>query len=237
MVLLILSALMLVLTHLFSHKIYKVDLLPRSSWLSFAGGASLAYAMMQLLPELAEGQRAFTDLQHWSEWGNVWSFALGGVVLFYMLDVATRRSARRKAAHEEHPVALFWANLGAFSLYNAITGYLLAEEPRQAPQAMLFFTLAMALHFMVTDHGLRRDHPRRWFGRGRWVVAGMFLLGVALEQVWEVPEHILYGLMSFLGGSVLLTVIKEELPDDRESRLMPFVLGVAVYAALLIFAE
>lgn len=32
------------------------------------------------------------------------------------------------------------------------------------------------------------------------------------------------------------TALKEELPEERQSRFLPFVLGDAVYAGLLIFA-
>ena len=36
------------------------------------------------------------------------------------------------------------------------------------------------------------------------------------------------------GGSVVLNVLKEELPDDQDSRFWPFALGAAAYSALLL---
>ena len=41
-------------------------------------------------------------------------------------------------------------------------------------------------------------------------------------------------LSSFLAGGIVLNVLKEELPEDRDSSFLPFALGVAGYGALLV---
>ena len=38
----------------------------------------------------------------------------------------------------------------------------------------------------------------------------------------------------FLAGHVVLNVLKEELPEDRESKFSAFALGSGAYAALLL---
>ena len=40
-------------------------------------------------------------------------------------------------------------------------------------------------------------------------------------------------LFAFLAGGVVLNVLKEELPEDRQSRFLPFLLGAGGYALLL----
>ena len=45
----------LAVVHLFSSKLRFLDVTPRSIWLSIAGGISVAYVFVHLLPELAEG--------------------------------------------------------------------------------------------------------------------------------------------------------------------------------------
>jgi hypothetical protein len=42
---------------------------------------------------------------------------------------------------------------------------------------------------------------------------------------------------AFLAGGVVLNVLKEELPEDRQSRIAPFAVGAAAYAVLLVLAE
>jgi hypothetical protein len=41
-------------------------------------------------------------------------------------------------------------------------------------------------------------------------------------------------LFAFLAGGVVLNVLKEELPEERESRFWAFALGAASYTALLL---
>jgi hypothetical protein len=49
-------------------------------------------------------------------------------------------------------------------------------------------------------------------------------------QVSDVAVDVLF---AFLAGGVILNVLKEELPEERQSRYLPFAAGAAVYAALL----
>jgi hypothetical protein len=46
----------------------------------------------------------------------------------------------------------------------------------------------------------------------------------------------LIALTAFVGGSVILNVLKEELPEDRQSRFGAFLVGAAAYSALLLAA-
>ena len=48
----------LAMVHLFSGRVRFLDVLPRSRWLSVAGGISVAYVFVHLLPDLAEEQEA-----------------------------------------------------------------------------------------------------------------------------------------------------------------------------------
>lgn len=50
----------------------------------------------------------------------------------------------------------------------------------------------------------------------------------------ELGEAALALLFAFLAGGVVLNVLKEELPEERESRFGAFALGLAAYAALLL---
>ena len=43
-------------------------------------------------------------------------------------------------------------------------------------------------------------------------------------------------LAAFLAGGVILNVLKEELPEERKSRIAPFFIGAFGYAAILLLA-
>jgi zinc transporter ZupT len=68
----------------------------------------------------------------------------------------------------------------------------------------------------------------------RWILAGAVLGGWALGVAVELPEEAIAVLFAFLAGGIVLNVLKEELPEERESRFLPFLLGSAGYAALLL---
>ena len=223
----------LALVHLFAGRLWFLDGVPRSRALSFAGGVSVAYVFVHLFPEVQEAGAAI----HESEFGplalfaehHVYLVALAGFVLFYGLE----RFAQRSGRGAEDP-DVFWLHVGSFGAYNALVGYLLLHREGTGVTSLLFFFVAMALHFVVNDYGLREHHGTLYRRRGRWLLAAAILVGVAVGVAVAVPEGVLAVLFAFLAGGVILNVIKEELPEERESRFPAFAAGTAGYAALLL---
>ncbi len=95
----------------------------------------------------------------------------------------------------------------------------------------------MALHFVVNDQGLREHHGRDYDREGRWILAASPLLGWALGLVASVPALAVASLFAFLAGGVVLNVLKEELPEERESRFWAFALGSGLYAGILLLTR
>lgn len=102
--------------------------------------------------------------------------------------------------------------------------------------ALVLFALAMAVHFVVNDYGLRRDHKEAYTRLGRWIISAAVVLGWAVGVAVEVLEAAIAGLTAFLAGGVIMNVLKEELPEERQSRFWAFAAGATAYAALLLVA-
>jgi hypothetical protein len=234
--------------HLFAGKIRFLRVVPRSRWLSMAGGVSLAYVFVHLLPEITERQAAIaaeTDPAHplVAAGGERLLFivALVGFAAFYGLEQIASHSRRESTvgtvggdAETETSASVFWLHIGSFSVYNALIGYLLLHREEMGLWSLLFYFVAMALHFTVNDYGLH-DHHREAYRRvGRWILAAAVLVGFAVGYFVGVPEAVLSLLLAFIAGGVILNVIKEELPDDRQSRFWAFAAGVSVYGGLLL---
>ena len=94
----------------------------------------------------------------------------------------------------------------------------------------------MGVHFVVNDYGLRRDHKGAYDRVGRWVLAAAVLAGWLVGLFFEVSEAALAVLFAFLAGGVIMNVLKEELPEERESRFWAFALGAALYSVVLLVA-
>jgi hypothetical protein len=94
----------------------------------------------------------------------------------------------------------------------------------------------MGAHFVVNDLGLREDHKGAYERAGRRVLAAAVFAGWAVGLLFEVSEAALAVLFASLAGGVVMDVLKEGLPEERESRFWAFVLRAGLYAAVLLVA-
>lgn len=215
---------------------------PRSRWLSGAGGVAVAYVFLHILPELAEHQRTFSqalELPDQTADSLVYLVALAGLATFYGLEraaKASRRQARGAGKPDAVEAELFPLHIGSFAFYNVLIGYLLLHREEVGVASLLIYFAAMALHFVTSDYGLREDHKHRYDQNGRWITAAAVLGGWALGAVTEVAEVPVGFLFAFLAGGVVLNVLKEELPEERQSNFGAFALGTAGYALILVAA-
>ncbi len=231
----------LALVHAGAGKLRYLHAIPRSAWLSFAGGVSVAYVFIHVFPELEEAQQAFDEhgvmafLKH-----HAYLVALAGLATFYGLERWVKRRQgtdreRASASQGKKKVGIFWLHIGSFALYNALIGYLLVYR-ENTPLEMLFFFLAMSFHFLVNDHGLVQHHRNVYLSQGRWVLSLAVVIGWMIGRSVNVGEAITSTLFAFLAGGIVLNVLKEELPEERQSRFWPFAGGAAGYSALLLIA-
>lgn len=236
----LLAAIGLALIHLIAGKLRFLEGTPRSRWLSIAGGVSVAYVFLRLLPELNEGQEALSEALEGTPGfleSHVYLIALIGLAVFYGLDRLALRSREQTPGEGEDDKAspgVFWLHIGSFALYNAIIGYLLLHREQPGVSALLLFFVAMALHFLVNDYGLREHHKDDYDRWGRWVLAAAVLVGWLVGLVTEISEAAIAILIACIAGGVILNVLKEELPAERASRFGAFALGAGIYAAILL---
>lgn len=225
----------LALIHLFAGKLRFLSALPRSRWLSFASGISVAYVFMHLLPELREAQEVLAEEVSGvlaAVDSHIYLIALAGLTVFYGME-RLAKSSRDKEADDTPSNTVFWIHIGSFSVYNALIGYILAERAAE-PTNFWLFLFAIGLHFFVNDFGLRQHHKHVYHDRGRWVLAAAVLAGAGAGLLVRVSELALLIPIAFIGGGVILNVLKEELPEERQSNFGAFLAGTVAYAALLL---
>lgn len=84
--------------HLFAGRLRFLDVTPRSRWLSAAGGISVAYVFIHILPDLAEEQETLREVAGESlafiEY-HIYLISLVGLAVFYGLERAAKASRRR----------------------------------------------------------------------------------------------------------------------------------------------
>lgn len=232
-----LVAVSFVAIHVWGGRLQFLNQAPRSIWLSLAGGVAVGYVFLHLLPELQEGQRHVDE--HAGGWtgfvdNEIYLVALAGLTAFYGLErfaVAARQASRTTERGDHTPAPVFWIHIGSFALYNILIGYLLVRSERDN---LLLYGLAMGLHFLVNDQGLRAHHQHRYDDVGRWLLAAAVMAGWLLGVQVGLGPTAVNLLIAALSGGVVLNVLKEELPEQRESRFWAFFAGVVVYGGLLL---
>lgn len=230
----------LAVVHLLARNLRFLQVVPRSRWLSFGSGVSVAYVFIHILPELSEQQESIQEAlsrQLLFLENHVYLIALVGVAAFYGLERLVKASRQQNQATGEGDVAdrhVFWIHMTSFAVYNALIGYLLLHRETPGLLSLLTFAVAMGLHFIVNDYGLRQDHKKSYDHSGRWILAAAIIVGWAIGTGTKIHQAAIAVLFAFLAGGVILNVLKEELPEERKSRFWAFALGASIYTVLLL---
>jgi hypothetical protein len=233
-------AILMVLGHLFAGNLRLLPRISRNICLSAAGGVSVAYVFIHLLPELqvaqvivSESPNAFLDfIEH-----HIYLIALMGLSIFYGLEWMVRQSARQQSQGQnrvQSETKIYWLHIGSFAANNVLIGYLLVHRGESDMRSLVLFVIAMGLHFLVNDNALNDHHEDDYARRGRWILAAAILIGWMLGYLIKLPELYIYMLLAFLAGGIILNVLKEELPDEGQSDFRAFIIGVVAYTALLL---
>ncbi len=232
-------AIALALVHGFISRIEVDAFIPKYRWISFAGGVSMGYVFLDIFPELSHAQE---ELAHSNFWllnyleNHVYLLALLGLTLFYGLDrwvILSRQSNQADNNGNQADTMIFWIHMAAYALLNLIFGYLLQDLVHSLWQCLLFF-VAVALHFFIVDHSLREHHRSLYDKQGRWLLTAAILVGAIAGESIELNEATLSIIWSFLAGSILLNILKKELPEAQQTCFWSFVSGATLYSVLIL---
>lgn len=232
-------ALTLGLIHIYAGNLKALKVTPRSHWLSLGSGVSVAYVFVHILPDLSAAQQDFqsqvqvlASIEH-----HIYIVSLIGMLVFYGLERTAKASREQSLAEGDGDTTqpgVFWLHMASFAGYNALIGYLLMHREEPGVWSLVMYAIAMALHFVVNDYSLAEDHKRAYTRAGRWILSGAILFGWVVGSQTEINQVVTASLFAFLAGGIVLNVLKEELPQARESRFGSFAAGALSYSALLL---
>ncbi|MEG9298305.1 hypothetical protein V6B33_17715 [Mangrovibacillus sp. Mu-81] len=232
-------AVLLAVVHISGKHLKFLEVLPRSRFLSIAGGVSVAYVFVHILPELEEHQESLSESSEMLTFLNHHAYlvALIGLLMFYGIEkmVSTsRKENRMETGENEAGTGAFWLHISTFFVYNGLIGYLLVHRDVEGWMNLLLYVIAMGLHFFVVDYGLRTHHRTIYNAVGRWILAGAIVFGWLIGAMTEIHDILLALLFAFLSGGIVLNVLKEEIPDEKESSFISFFSGTIGYVVLLL---
>ncbi|WP_245831016.1 hypothetical protein [Sediminibacillus massiliensis] len=193
----------------------------------------MAYVFVHLLPDLKAHQDNVEGIISNSFWTAVehhlYIVAMLGLALFYGLEKLAKSKKTNKDEDKVYQIHMI-----SFSLYNALIGYLLVSEEFDGVTGMFFYFLAMGVHFVSNDHSLRDMLQEQYDRRGRWLLSISIGMGGILGVLFEIPEWFISVLFAILAGGVIVNVLKEELPEERNSKFGAFLVGMVGYTIILL---
>jgi hypothetical protein len=216
------------LVHLYAGKVRRLSKHFQARFLSVGGGVAIAYVFLDLLPKLAESdfivnqslQGTIPFLER-----HAYIMALLGFLLFYLVDKAPTTLRDRRS---------YLLSLGSYALFNFLVGYAVVDQDNPEVQPLVLFTFAMGLHYFTNDYSLSKHHVNDYKNSGKWILILSIFLGW-FSGVWvSMPTVVIALVSAFIGGGVIMNVIRHELPKDNPNNLGAFLLSAALYAALLL---
>jgi hypothetical protein len=212
---------------------------------SLAGGAAVAYVFMQLSPELQEAESSFREAtSHLSIRALDYGIHLAtmvGFLLFYGIEELVIRSRgdeerrSRRDAKRVHP--LFRVHLIAFGAYAWIVTYLLVQSLVQTVISLVFYAIAMTMHFLAVAHALRDEHGDLYDRVGGKALAASCAAGWICGKSFELPEPVVGVLLGLVAGGIIANTMISELPREKQGKFLPFMIGALVYAGITLLAR
>ena len=220
--------------HLSASKVAGLKERTQDTLASLGGGVAVAYVFVHLMPELATGGKELSD-------ANVVSFAptpvaeallflvaLVGLVLFFVLDV-------RAEEGRVSSVSAYRIHLVSFAIISGLYAYTMPSLVSTGWDYAVLLTTVLFAHILLADRALARAHPHQFKYETRWVGIAAIVIGLAAAYFLPPASDLVLAVATaFLGGGLLMTTFREELPSASRARLPWFLLGTAVMTALLL---
>ena len=192
------------------------------SIISFGAGMSVAYVFVHLMPELHDVRSAFAasvSMPLRYEGMAIYFVALVGFLVFYGLDHL--RTRLRESATAEQAGAALKLHVGGFAAYVLLVAYLLVHNLAETPTSTALYAFAIAVHFLGVDHALREEHGAAYERVGRFVLAGMAILGWGVGLLISLPPYVIALCVAFVSGAIIMNSTIMELPSEKDGRFPP----------------
>ena len=232
-----LATLFLVMFHYFSP--WFTNHLPGNgrSFVSFAGGVAVAYVFLHMLPNLVEYNKPIGSFLLNNQWLSpftellIYIVALFGFLVYYGFDLLAERY--REEGNDDGLV--YELHLAMFCLYNFLITYTMSLRAQSSITATILFTIAMALHFVLTDRKFSRFYSLKFNHLGRFILIIALLIGWLCSVIFD-PVNVLVAafMVAFLAGSILLNVFREELSAAGITSYCWFTFGVILISFIFL---
>lgn len=210
-----------------------------ANFVSFAAGVGSVYVFIHMLPQLSHGQHlleeAFPTIHFTGSQYTIYLIALTGFLFFYMFD--TFLTHTRRLPTDEYStnseLAFYWTNVIFISLYNMLIGYFVGSYDLDNVSYRIIYLIAYVVHFLAIRHGIYHVFPKKYERQGKYpMIVGLFI-GYFIGFFFPVSGLVLSITEALLTGAMILSVFKHELPNEQDSKMKAFTIGIL--SSILLF--
>ncbi|PYZ91690.1 hypothetical protein CR194_18870 [Salipaludibacillus keqinensis] len=219
----------------FANHIIRSSSLGKIKWMSLAGGIAVSYIFVYILPSLHHEQDDFGDtaLELAME-SELYFFGLIGIVVFYTLSKLAERHRYRSGATIED--SFFFIQTSLFFIYNMLISYIMFAAD-QTTEQVIFYGVAVGLHFMAVAHDMYRENNKKYRKYGRFMLAGGILCGWLIAEFTPHSSIALSIVFAFISGAIMFNVIKHELPSEGSAHLPTFIISAFTYSTVTLLLK
>lgn len=228
------------IVHISTNYIKFLDRKPKDRLMSFVSGGSIAYVFLHLVPELTHYQEVAEDAQLpiWLESldYSTYLLTLMGIAFFYGINQLNEKSKAKNEREKNvsQPSRLVFAlEIFGFALYNVLIGYLLTDLSGERISDYVIYFVVFSFHFIANNRVLQLTHEDLYTNIGRWVLAISVLIGWLLYHLTETNELTIAFFSAFLTGGIILNILDDELPAEKNSSYPSFIAGLIFITVLL----
>lgn len=215
------------LIHLGAAKIRLFSTNVQRRFLSFGGGVALTYVFLDILPKLGESELlikkvldgAFPYLER-----HVYILALTGFLLFFLVE---RHSSQKNGGG-------IWVSLSAYAIFNFFVGYAVMDKNNPEVRPLALFAFAMALHYFTNDFALCTSHGDEYGRFEKWILTAFLFAGWLVGTFFVLPGVAIALVSAFIGGGIMMNVVRHELPTNKTNSINSFLLACAFYSIILL---
>lgn len=222
------SVTLFALVHLFAERLRSVSQSKQSIFLSFGGGVAISYVFIDILPKIGDSDEIVKSLI-----GGAYPFlerhayimALAGFLMFFSVDRMTTESG---------PGRTFYLSMASYAIFNFLVGYAVVDPNNNEVKPLALFSFAIALHYFTNDYSLSETHGIEYGHLEKWVLIISLYLGWFAGFLFVLPVLAIALISAFIGGGVIMNVIRHELPGKNNNNLNAFLLASLFYTIVLL---
>ena len=114
-----------------------------------------------------------------------------------------------------------------------LIGYFVGSYDLDNVSYRIIYLIAYVVHFLAIRHGIYHVFPRKYERQGKYpMIVGLFI-GHFIGFFFPVSGLVLSVTEALLTGAMILSVFKHELPNEQDSKMKAFTIGIL--SSILLF--